>query len=86
MIEVAPGLTEKGVDFLILKSGIDHRQDKADVAVTDGFRAGKHQAVETQRGREGVQRPSRSMMMSRPADNAQKYALSGMLPVSWSAG
>jgi hypothetical protein len=76
MIEVAPGLAEKGVDLLILQSGIDHRQDEADVAATDGYRAGSHQAVETQRGREGGQRPARSMMMSRSADNTQKYALS----------
>lgn len=76
MIEVAPGLAEKGVDLLILQSGIDHRQDEADVARENVYRAGSHQAVEAERGREGGQRPSRSMMMSRSADNAQEYALS----------
>jgi hypothetical protein len=71
-----PGLTEKSVDLLILQSGIDHRQNESDVTAADVYRAGSHQAVETQSGREGVQWPSRSMMMSRSADNAQKYAFS----------
>ena len=71
MIEVAPGLAEKCVDLLIRQSGIDHRQDESDVAAADVYGAGSHQTVESQSGREGVQWPSRSMMMSRFTDNAQ---------------
>lgn len=75
MIEVAPRLAEKGVDLLICQSGINHRKNEADFARANVYRAGSHQTVEAQRGRECGQGPSRSIIMSRSADNARKYAL-----------
>lgn len=42
LIEVAPRLAEKGMDLLIVKPGINHRQDEADVAAANINRAGSH--------------------------------------------